>query len=166
MKDVSSLPVRTIFVAEKEGKIEVRITNLILLRLLMLVWLLALFVLPLFDIWLRNTNCTHKKISFAIAAYAISLLLLGFIFIGILRAFQAIIFLDDVSLLLEKPAVKRWELSDLQNISCKENSVVIETSQKEEEIIGKSMGYSKKKLLLLVNYLNGEIKKRGYVSMQ
>ncbi len=166
MKNISPIPIRTICVVDKGSKTEIKVTNRILLRSSIVAWFIALLTLPIFDIWLRDTNYTSGKTIFMIAAYVVGLLLLGFVFIGILKAFQVIISLDDANLLLEKPASKKWKLSDLQNLTCKKKSVVVESFQGEEEIVSKAMGYSEKKLLLLVNYLNDEIKKRKHISQQ
>lgn len=163
MKNIHPIPVRTICVVDKENKTEIRVTNCILLRSLIVVWLIALLAFPIFDIWLRNTNYTSETTIFMIAAYIVALLLLGFVFIGILRAFQVIISLDDTNLLLEKPTSKKWKLSDLQNLTCKKKSVIVESSKEKEEIISKAMGYPEEKLLLLVNYLKDEIKKRKHI---
>lgn len=164
MKDISPIPVRTIFIVDRENKTVIKITNRIILRSLIAVWLLALLALPIFDIWLRNTNYAPEKTIFIIAAYAFGLLVIGFVFIGILRAFQVTISLDNTSLLLEKPASKEWKLSNLKSLRCKKNSIIVEDLQKDEVIISKAMGYSEEKLLLLVNYLNDEIKKRKLIS--
>lgn len=166
MKNINPIPVRTICVVDKENKTEIRVTNRILLRSLIVIWFVVLLALPLFDIWLRNTNYTSGKTIFMVAGYVVGLLLIGVVFIGILKAFQVIISLDDANLLLEKPASKKWKLSDLQNLTCKKECVVVESSHGEEEIIGKAMGYPEKKLLLLINYLNDEIKKRKHISQE
>ena len=86
-------------------------------------------------------------------SYAICVLLLSFIFVWVLRLLQVSICLNETELTCGASKKKKWKLTDIKNITCHNKSIVIETSQAKETIINKRMGYSDKKLLLLVNYI-------------
>ncbi len=149
---------RTFFIIDKGDKLEIKVTNLTLLRLFLIIWFSALTIIPILNIWLKHTNFSSEKTVFIIYAFVFGVTFLGFVFVGILKASQVVISLENAELFIDKQKYRKWPLSDIKNISCQNRSVVLETSQTKQVIIDKKMGYSKKKLLLLANYLNDKIR--------
>jgi len=166
-------------IREKRNTLEMRMVIPNLWRIFMVIWLLLLIIVSVVEFktdaivdmvsnaWLKYTSFSGETIGIlsTIIVFGMFPFFLGFLFAGLLKMLQISICLDETGLVLGRSKKKKWKLADIQNISCQNRSVVIETSHSKVSIISPKMGFPKKKLLSLANYLNDKIQEMKNASL-